>query len=609
MMIGFNTVAVGTPDDPVLDVLQDVLADGKTSRLYRKLVEDERIASGVDAGNNAGRYPGWFAVNVELLKGKDRKKAEETGLRGAGEARGGAGHGRGTGPRAAEDPRVVRVRPRERPQPRRRDRPHQHVPRRRGRGEVLPGLPRPRARGDEGGRPARREAVPRAQDRPRGVERAEGGEEARRARRADVGRRPRGRTTARADRFTARLAPRRRMPRGRRHFSLTAAKRVVLPNGLTLILLEDHRLPVVVAAAEVARRDAPRAGGQGRRRRADRQPARRGHRQAHRQGDRRAHRGHRRQPRRRRPAAVAQGAYARTPTSAWGCCSSASCSRPSRPTRSSGCKDQQLSAIADAETQPRHAGQPTRSTRLVYGEHPFGRPWPRQEGDGREADRRRLQGVPHSWRSPRTSPPSWSSATSRPTRWRRRSRRSRRTGRSPTPAKPAVPGAAEARRGDREDRQRPERGAGPRLHRPPRASPANNPDYYKLLVMDNVLGTGPGFTDRLSATLRDRQGLAYTVNATIAELGRQGAGHVHRLHRHVPRQVPRRAARLPEGVNRDPRRAADQGRRSTTPRSTCSAACRSGSRPLSAVAGQLLAAERYGLGFDFLEKYRRKSRP
>src|SRR5262249_48350993 len=44
----------------------------------------------------------------------------------------------------------------------------------------------------------------------------------------------------------------------------------------------------------------------------------------------------------------------------------------------------------------------------------------------------------------------------------------------------------------------------------------SNPDYYKLLVMDNVLGTGPGFTDRLSARLRDRQGLAYTVSATIA---------------------------------------------------------------------------------------------
>src|SRR5207237_475159 len=42
-----------------------------------------------------------------------------------------------------------------------------------------------------------------------------------------------------------------------------------------------------------------------------------------------------------------------------------------------------------------------------------------------------------------------------------------------------------------------------------------DPDYYKLLVMDYVLGTGSGFTDRLSATLRDRQGLAYSVSATI----------------------------------------------------------------------------------------------
>ena len=43
----------------------------------------------------------------------------------------------------------------------------------------------------------------------------------------------------------------------------------------------------------------------------------------------------------------------------------------------------------------------------------------------------------------------------------------------------------------------------------------NNPDYYRLLVLDYILGTGTGFTDRLSATLRDRQGLAYTVSAGI----------------------------------------------------------------------------------------------
>ena len=43
----------------------------------------------------------------------------------------------------------------------------------------------------------------------------------------------------------------------------------------------------------------------------------------------------------------------------------------------------------------------------------------------------------------------------------------------------------------------------------------DNPDFYKLLVLDYVLGVGPGFTDRLSARLRDREGLAYTVTGTI----------------------------------------------------------------------------------------------
>ena len=64
----------------------------------------------------------------------------------------------------------------------------------------------------------------------------------------------------------------------------------------------------------------------------------------------------------------------------------------------------------------------------------------------------------------------------------------------------------------------------------------DNPDYYKLLVMDYVLGTGPGFTDRLSARLRDREGLAYTVRGEHHAVGRPGAGHVHLLHRHGHRE-------------------------------------------------------------------------
>jgi zinc protease len=43
----------------------------------------------------------------------------------------------------------------------------------------------------------------------------------------------------------------------------------------------------------------------------------------------------------------------------------------------------------------------------------------------------------------------------------------------------------------------------------------NDPDYAALVVMDHVLGTGPGFTNRISRKLRDELGLAYTVTANI----------------------------------------------------------------------------------------------
>lgn len=43
-----------------------------------------------------------------------------------------------------------------------------------------------------------------------------------------------------------------------------------------------------------------------------------------------------------------------------------------------------------------------------------------------------------------------------------------------------------------------------------------DPDYAALTVMDHVLGTGPGFTNRMARRLRDELGLAYTVNASIS---------------------------------------------------------------------------------------------
>ncbi len=41
-------------------------------------------------------------------------------------------------------------------------------------------------------------------------------------------------------------------------------------------------------------------------------------------------------------------------------------------------------------------------------------------------------------------------------------------------------------------------------------------DYAALVVMDYILGTGPGFTSRITRRLRDELGLAYTVSASIS---------------------------------------------------------------------------------------------
>jgi zinc protease len=51
-----------------------------------------------------------------------------------------------------------------------------------------------------------------------------------------------------------------------------------------------------------------------------------------------------------------------------------------------------------------------------------------------------------------------------------------------------------------------------------------DPDYHALLVMDHVLGTGPGFTSRIARLLRDEMGLCYSVDASITRSAREEPG-------------------------------------------------------------------------------------
>jgi predicted Zn-dependent peptidase len=63
--IAFHKVAMTHPDQPVFDVLAQILSSGRTSRLYRKLVEELQIAVEVWSGDLESKYPDLYFVFVE----------------------------------------------------------------------------------------------------------------------------------------------------------------------------------------------------------------------------------------------------------------------------------------------------------------------------------------------------------------------------------------------------------------------------------------------------------------------------------------------------------------------------------------------------------------
>lgn len=74
LMLGYKSVDVNSPDMPALEVLRGVLAEGKGSRLYRKLV-DAGIATEADIENSEARFPGLFIFFVNMQKGKTAQQA------------------------------------------------------------------------------------------------------------------------------------------------------------------------------------------------------------------------------------------------------------------------------------------------------------------------------------------------------------------------------------------------------------------------------------------------------------------------------------------------------------------------------------------------------
>jgi len=64
LAIGYHKPGLGHPDDYVFDVIDEILTDGLTSRLYGKLVRESRLAASVNSDSN---YPGVRAPNLFVL--------------------------------------------------------------------------------------------------------------------------------------------------------------------------------------------------------------------------------------------------------------------------------------------------------------------------------------------------------------------------------------------------------------------------------------------------------------------------------------------------------------------------------------------------------------
>lgn len=75
VMVGYRTPEAKSPDGYALDLLQEVLGDGRASRLYQALVE-KGLASGADASNPSMRDPFIFSISASAQKGVTADRLE-----------------------------------------------------------------------------------------------------------------------------------------------------------------------------------------------------------------------------------------------------------------------------------------------------------------------------------------------------------------------------------------------------------------------------------------------------------------------------------------------------------------------------------------------------
>jgi predicted Zn-dependent peptidase len=66
LLLGYHKPAASHPDDDVFDVLESLLSEGRTSRLYKRLVQEKQLALNISAfsGYPGAQYPNLFVISA-----------------------------------------------------------------------------------------------------------------------------------------------------------------------------------------------------------------------------------------------------------------------------------------------------------------------------------------------------------------------------------------------------------------------------------------------------------------------------------------------------------------------------------------------------------------
>jgi predicted Zn-dependent peptidase len=77
VLIAYHQPNANHPDTQVLEVLGQIVGAGRTSRLYKDLIKDKKIAVSTSAGADASKYPSLFMFYVVPARGRTTQECEQ----------------------------------------------------------------------------------------------------------------------------------------------------------------------------------------------------------------------------------------------------------------------------------------------------------------------------------------------------------------------------------------------------------------------------------------------------------------------------------------------------------------------------------------------------